>query len=193
MKLVLSGGYNKSDESIAKSVWYRYVSKIAQLKGNGKHVGIITSARMVGYYDEFVGLYREYNIDVVDRETDFVEWSKYDFLMLLGGNAYELFADLNKKGMSFEKLKSDAEVLGDSAGAYMFGRYFFVSPSGVQRGRVVDFYDGFGILENTIVVGHSDNEAFTNELLVSKVESFAEQNRLEIIYINENQEVEFVL
>lgn len=185
MKITLRGGYSKNNTD--KSFWYAYSHLIKESLGLGKRVALITLAKSDGQYDEHISNLPK-GLEVIDSKTFDIEWDLFDVIFIAGGDSLNLFNNLKERGFSLEKVKDDAFILGDSAGAYILSSYFYHSPPGENRGKIIDFYKGFNPEANIITVAHKDNPVYTNEILLEKVNSFAKKHNLKIIVLAENEE-----
>ena len=193
MKVVLRGGYNKLDEeSFSNSFWYQYSSFVDELTEMGKKVAMVTLAKPDGVYDDLIQENMK-GAEVIDSQVEKTSWGEFDAIFIPGGKNLKLRDGLKRLSFGLGVLKEGAFVLGDSAGAYMLSSFFFESPSGEDKGKTVDFYEGFNPQLKTITIAHADNSWHTNELLIEKVKNFAKERDLSVLKLKENEEKVFVV
>ncbi len=188
MKLVYRGGYNKlSQESIKKSFWYDYKDLIKDGISAGRKVAIVTLAKPDNYFNKFIAELPE-GIDTIDTKFLNPKWYEYDLIFIPGGDTLDLFKGLKSRGFNLSELKNGVVVVGDSAGAYVLSSYFYNSPPGEDRGKVLEFYKGLNPDANLITVAHVNNPVYCNNLLLEEVKKFANKKGLRILMLEENQE-----
>ena len=192
MKIIYRGGYNPNVEaSIKKSFWYDYTSLINKIVNSGEKVAVVTLAKPDGYYDQFIRQHAK-GVDIINSRKTSINWGDYAAVFLPGGDSSILYTELNNRGFALNKLKNDALVLGDSAGAYVLSSYFYYSPVGENRGKIIEFREGFNKELNIITIAHTNNPIYTNDILIAKVEKFAGSKNLKIIRLAENEEKSFI-
>lgn len=186
MKITLRGGY--SNENVKNSFWYEYSDLIKKYLESGKRVAVITLAKPDGHYNKYINeLSKE--VEVIDSKNLNVKWNDFDAIFIPGGDSLNLLNNLKKGDFSLKELKKNALVLGDSAGAYILSSYFYHSPPGEERGKVISFYRGFNLIAKVITVAHTNNPVYTNEMLLEKVNKFAKEHNLKVLMLEENQEI----
>jgi hypothetical protein len=185
VKIVYRGGYNK--EIVQNSLWFDYLEPVTQAVTSGQQVALITLAKPDGYFDNFV-LQWPQSVQVINHQTPNSNWQDFDVIIIPGGDPLSLHDGLTSRNFALEKLKETAVVVGDSAGAYVLSSYFYNSPRGEERGKVIDFLPGFNPEAKVITVGHVNNPKYTNTLLLEKVNTFAQAKGLTVLKLNENQE-----
>ncbi|MFO0703689.1 MAG: hypothetical protein U0525_03120 [Patescibacteria group bacterium] len=191
MKFILSGGWNnKSEDSIKKCFLYTYKDQILQDFENGKKIAFVNLAKPAKYYDALIYSIYEDKIEIIEDDIKSVEWSEYDGLYFLGGTAMTLKNNLLSLGFSLDNIKPTAKILGDSAGAYAMSSYFYDSPPGEKRGVEINFIAGFNNIYNVITIAHKNNPFYCNDILITKVNTFAKENNLRVIMLNENEQVD---
>lgn len=191
--IIYSGGWNKlSDTSVKASFMYTYHSVIKKAVSAGKKIAMVTLAKPDGYYNFLIDpLYREI-VDVIDFTKTTVNWSGYDGIFMPGGNSAPLKEGLLKTGFNLNNLKQNVVVLGDSAGAYVLSSHFYQSPPGDLRGVKIEFLEGLNKQASLITIAHTNNPVYCNETLIKKVEAFAQQNKIKILQLRENEQKTFI-
>lgn len=188
MKIIYRGGYNStSEESIRASFWYEYEKFIEDKISSGSQVAVITLAKPDGTYQELLARLPK-EVIVIDTKSQSLNWSSLDFIFIPGGNSFELHTGLKQSKFELDKLKDNAWILGDSAGAYVLSSYFYDSPPGDERGKEIEFYEGFNPASKNITIAHTNNPHFYNQLLLEKVNNLAEQYGLSVLMLKENEE-----
>jgi hypothetical protein len=189
MKIIYSGGWNnKMDSSIQASFMYSYNDTIKSAVSNGKKIAMVTLAKEDGYYDYLITpLYEEF-VDIIDSKSQNVKWDMYDGIFIPGGKSSVLKPGLLKAHFSLDRLKKDVVLLGDSAGAHVLSSYFYISPTGELRGIQISFEEGFDKNVKLIQIAHKNNPHFCNDILISKVNSFAQEKGLRVLILNENEQ-----
>ena len=189
MKIIYSGGWNnKSGESIQLAFMYAYQATIRDAISKGKKIAMVTLAKENGFYDFLINPLYGKSVEVIDTTSQSIKWNTYDGIFLAGGSTSVLKKRLLEKDFSLSNLKKEVVLLGDSAGAYVLGSYFFISPSGEQRGIEVTFAEGFNPPAKLIVVAHKNNPIYCNEVLISKVRAFAQEKGIQVLILNENEQ-----
>jgi peptidase E len=187
MKIIYSGGYQRNLETSYKnSWWYRY----ADILNSDVSVAVVTLAKPDGSYNQHLKQFSK--VEVIDRKSSIVDWSKYKAIFIAGGPTDTLKEEMVKRDFALSKLDPDAIVLGDSAGAYIMCSYFFTDSDG-DPGKQVNFYEGFNPESKNIYIAHSDNPYYTNDLLIQLVKDFATEHGLEVFSLKENEEKTLVL
>ncbi len=188
MKLLYRGGLNKYDpEGWQKSYFYEYEDTYKRLISEGKKIAFVTFAKPDHFYDEYIIPQFGDAVDIIDNTSDDVNWSSYDLILLCGGDTVLLKKGLEAKNFDIAKLKPDAVVLGDSAGAMIMSPYFYDTEDRVT----LDFHHGIYDENHTIVIVHTNNERYCNDELIEKVSSFANEHGLQVLKLQENETMLF--
>lgn len=187
MKFIFDGGFNKLDiESVKNNVFSRYNGFLVDQLGDGKKVLVVTNAKPVDYYKISTDPLLVTGAHVVNRDTsEEVNWNQYDYILIPGG-ATTLYDELIRLGFSIDNLKSDVVFIGSSIGTMIMANYFYHYD---RENKKVSFHEGFIPTNKEIYVTHSDNIFYTDELLETTVQKFAEENSLKVVHIKENEVV----
>lgn len=190
MKFIFDGGYNKKDEnSIKNNVFTRYNSFLLDELKKYKKLLIITSAKPIGHYKDRIEIFVASGADVIERDFENeLDWGKYDFILVLGGENEPLVNQLYKLHFSLDKLKSNMVYIGCSAGSMIMSSYYY-DYSRNDKENVI-FQKGLVPENKEIYIVHSDNLWYTDEFLKEKIQKFAEENNLLVVEIKENEVVE---
>lgn len=193
---------------------YRYREEVVERIGRGEKVGVVTLAKDDGAYEEHLGVLgaggegsmlniepasthpdfdsvkptplKEGILQIIDYSTDIVEWSEFDLLLILGGDSLRLKQALEERGFALERLKTNAKVVGDSAGAQILSAWFYHRDH--QDPNQLTFHQGFGPNSMIILVVHNNNSRYVSPELRSAVDKFAQEKELEVIKLKENEE-----
>lgn len=187
MKIVLRGGYSDVTNTRSSSFWYEYEAQVKNWVKKGKKIAVITLARQDGYFRDLLDEWPN-EIEIIDSKSKNVKWSSFDKIFIPGGAMADLLRGLKSKEFSLDKLKDTAFVLGDSAGAYVLSSYFYDTPPGEDRGKVIKFVKGLNPKANIITMAHTNNPKYMNDLLTKKVRQFAKEKGLDVLMLRENQE-----
>ena len=184
MKLLFRGGLNKREpDGYKKSYFYEYSEAIKRLITKGLRVCFVTLAKPDHFYDEHILPQFMKTVDIIENETENIDWSIYSLIFLCGGNTIPLKEGLLRKKFSFKVLKKNAVVLGDSAGAMLMAPYFYETEDRIT----IDFIEGIYPDTETIVIVHVNNPKYCNEGLVKKVEDYAKEEGLNVLKLEENE------
>lgn len=188
MKIIYSGGWNnESQQSIKNSFIFTYADVIQKMSTAGRKIAFVTLAKPDGYYDAL--LMSVYNdIEIINTQSPHPEWSTYDGLFIPGGDTEILKTRLLDLKFSLTVLKDTALLLGDSAGGKVLTSYFFKSPRGEKRGEEINFIEGLNPEAEFIVVPHTNNPDYCNEILISNVEAFAKKIGIRVLKLAENEQ-----
>lgn len=186
-EIIFRGGYNKYDkESVKNSTLFEYAPLIKKLNDKGKKTCIVTLSKPDGHhYDKLIKEANINNVEIIDSKTRNINWSKYDLLLVLGGDPELLRDRLRKRDFNIKKLKDDAIYVGDSAGAMVLGAYFV---NNWPDDKLVMLK---GIVHDSkfIVLAHCNNPRYTTKKLIDKVEKFAKKKGLKVLKLDENASV----
>lgn len=190
MHIIYSGGYNNQlPESRQASFIYTYREAVLHAVSRGKKAAFITMAKPDGYYDGIIRPLYGDKIDVVGfANAPGAVWDSYDILFLFGGKTAVLLGGLRANGFSLEKLKTDAVVLGDSAGSYALSAFCYNSPPGQLRGIEIEFLPAMNPASKVITVAHRNNPIYCNDILLGKVDRFAREKQLRVLVLRENEQ-----
>lgn len=190
MKIIYSGGYDKLLlESESKNVIHRYRDLVNQLLSEQKKVVFVTNAKRVGYYDDKLKtVIGRAGFDIVDDNSENVNWESYDMLIILGGEQMKLKTALDNLKFDLSKLKTNTLLIGDSAGAMVMGAWFYDSVIDSNGDFQVTFHQGFNRVSNNIILVHANNPRYISSALISNVKDFAKAHALILISLEENQE-----
>lgn len=188
MKIIYSGGWNdEHHESIHHCFLYSYQNNILKMQQNGKKVTLVTLAKPDGFYDDLIrSLYG--NIEIINTASPHPDWSSYDGIFIPGGDTMALKERLIERNFSVAALKDSAIILGDSAGAKILAPYFFLSPKGERRGIDIEFIEGLYPRAKCIVIPHANNPLHYNDILITKIEAFAQSKGISVFKLNENEQ-----
>ncbi|MFC1780540.1 Type 1 glutamine amidotransferase-like domain-containing protein [Patescibacteria group bacterium] len=185
MKIIYRGGYNKLDpKSVKNSTLYVYQKAILNFINKKKNVAIVTLAKPDDFYDEMI---RELNLDrveVINYKSDNVDWSKYDLIIILGGNTHELYDKLVSQNFDIKLLKEDVIIIGDSAGAYVLGTSVLIQDPDSDLQAI----PGFCPESNLFVIAHCNNPKYCNDNILTFIENSAKKQNIEVLKLNENEE-----
>lgn len=157
------------------------------MQQNGKKVTLVTLAKPDGFYDKLIrSLYGD--IEIINTASPHPDWSSYDGIFIPGGDTIVLKNRLQEFNFSLGVLKDTVMLLGDSAGAKVLAPYFFSSPKGERRGIDIEFIEGLYPRAGCIVIPHANNPLSCNDVLVSKVETFAQSKGISVLKLNENEQ-----
>ena len=194
MKIIYRGGYNKNDEkSVKNSSIYCYNNKISSFFKKGKRIALIMAAMPKGYFLEYIKKEILNKCNVIERDyIGKINWRDYDLIIVFGGNTKDVHEFLKSKKFSFNKLKSDVELIGDSAGAFIFSRWYpnhkyKLDKNGKLIWESVKFHKGFLEKGNFICMVHYNR---LNKFAQDKIKEFAKTKNLEILKLKENESVE---
>jgi hypothetical protein len=188
MKLLYSGGLNKYDpKGYQQSYFYRFSHTLHELIAQQKKIGCVTLAKPDHYYDEHLIPQFGSRVDVIGHEVAGITWEKYDVIFLCGGDTLLLQKSLQEKAFGLSKLKSDAIIFGDSAGAMLLAPFFYVS----NEKAPLQFFNGIYSQSGALIIVHANNQRYCNEKLVNSVEEFARSNDLRTLVLKENEVRQF--
>jgi|GEM_PF-2764057 len=194
MKIIYSGGFDKyKKESVNNSIFYRYAEVINQQIEKGKVVASVNFAKPDYYYDSrldevFGG--RVITIDNRNKET--INWEQYDIILIPEGNQKMLKKGLLKTGFSIDRLKNEVIIIGDSAGAYVMGKYFPAYDGEVENidERNIQKYveDGLYPKSNALVIAHINNKRYVPDTALELANRLAKELNVELVALKENEE-----
>jgi hypothetical protein len=191
MKIIYSGGYDKySTASIADSIFYRYSTLVNKLSEEGKKVVSINFAKPDSYYDSRLEeLYQEKILSIDNRNKQSIKWSEYDFIFIPGGDQNILKKQLLNTGFSFDLLKDDVIIVGDSAGAYVLAAYYPDFGEDLKSRESKD-QAGKGLhpQSNLLVLAHVDNQRYIPEMTLERSRSLAQKLEVKFLPLKENEE-----
>lgn len=185
MKIIYRGGY--SSEVVQNSFWYEYLELVKEAVEKGKKVALVTLAKQDDdYYNNFINGWPK-EVEVINHKTQTTAWESFDVLVFPGGESMSLYNGLKTLNFNLTRIKKRSLVIGDSAGAYVLSSYFYNSPRGEDRGKIIEFVEGFNPSAKVITVGHANNPVYTNNLLLEKVNKFAKEHGLQVQKLLENE------
>jgi hypothetical protein len=188
MKIIFRGGYNSSNyESLQNSLLLERGFELSRELEKGKRVVVVTAAKPDGAYDCMINpLTSRGGIEVNQSFQADIDWSEFDWVVVMGGDCDSLLAKLREMDFSFDKLKETAVYIGDSAGAKIQTAFYYNYD---KENQEVIFHEGIHPERRRISIVHADNPWFVDEFSRNKVKEFAKENNLKIFKIDENQEI----
>ncbi len=184
MRITYRGGYNKLDpQQNNKFVLPAHAANVKNLLQDNKKIGIVTYAKDDGYYEPKILKHFGSSVDIISYSFEKPHWEEYDVLYLLGGNTLQLRDALKQNMFSLNGLKPDIHLIGDSAGSMVLSTYFYSKDNGN-----ITFYEGLHPNSDLITIVHADNNYYAPDYLFPEVESFAKENNLTVLTLNENEE-----
>lgn len=187
MKFILRGGYNKRDYlSLANNVLFIWGPKLVDQLKNNKKVVVVTSAKPNNYYKGVIGPLVSLGAVEVNHSTSKCDWSKFDYILVLGGDNAPLINNLRELNFSLSNLKDDLVYIGDSAGAMVLGPVYYQykhSPGPVFE----KFLPGLGLL-NCITIVHNNNPNYMSDDIRKNVRTYADMTGVEVVTLKENEE-----
>ncbi len=188
MKCIFDGGYNKTDpNSVSNSIFVRYGDFLLEELKKGKKLLIATNAKPVGHYSERIEPFFREGADMIDKNTNEVDWGKYDTILVLGGNNQTCVNELTRLDFNVNKLKKDVLYIGCSVGTMIMSPYLCDYD---QEKKEVNFLKGFLPSNNEIYLVHANNPWYVDDFHRNSIEKFAKENNLVVVPINENEVIE---
>lgn len=193
MRIIYSGGYDKSDkENVGNSVFYRYSSTVLQQIANGKKAVSINFAKPDRYYNSTLEETFEGKILKIDNiNKSKIVWKDYDIIFFPGGSQEWLKNKLIETGFSFEKLKKDVVIIGDSAGAYVMSAYFpsYDDIDNLDKENLLDYADkGFYPESNIFTIAHINNPKYVPAGVLKLAKKLANKLGVRLLALKENEE-----
>ena len=188
MKIIYRGGYNKkSEESTKKSVIYDYAATVKKLLSHGKAVAYVTLAKPDNFFDNYFFPLLPNTIKIIDSKNNKnADWKKFDVIFFLGGDAEKLHKGLTESRFTLDNLKKDAVLIGDSAGAMVLSSYYADYKDDLKSQIV--FFEGLNPKAKVIPIVHINNPNYVSPNLISSVHLFAEEKKLKVLELKENEE-----
>jgi len=193
MRIIYSGGYDKyNKESVANSFFYRYSKIVLQQIEKGKKAVSINFAKPDRYYNSileeaFKG--KILKIDNINKTK--IMWKDYDIIFLPGGSSEWLKNKLIETGFSFDKLKKDVVIIGDSAGAYVMSAYFpsYSDIDSLDKENILDYADkGFYSESNIFTITHVNNQKHVPAGALKLAKKLADKLGVRLLALKENEE-----
>lgn len=113
------------------------------------------------------------------------EWEQYDAIILLGGETKALHTWLTENQFDITQLKRCKFIAGDSAGAYVLGRYTLLDYE--ADGSKLKITDGFVPQLNILVAAHTNNHRYHQDALGMELQDWCKQNQVEYVGLQENE------
>lgn len=194
MKIIYSGGYDKYImDSVAKSPFYRYSDVVSEQIRKGKVVASINFAKPDSYYDSRLDeIFGGKVISIDKRNKDKVNWDEYDIIFMPGGNQKWLKEGLLETEFSLYKLKETVVIIGDSAGAYVMGKYFPAYDGEVENindRNIQEFVEeGLFPESNVLVIAHINNKRYVPDKALELAKKLADKLDVRLLALEENEE-----
>ena len=193
MRIIYSGGYDKADkESVRNGVFYRYSSVVLQQIAAGKKAVSINFAKPDRYYNSTLDEAFEGKILKIDNiNKSKIVWKDYDIIFFPGGSQEWLKNKLIETGFSFEKLKKDVVIIGDSAGAYVMSAYFpsYDDIDNLDKENILDYADkGFYPESNIFTIAHINNPKYVPAGVLKLAKKLATKLGVRLLALKENEE-----
>ncbi len=186
MKITYRGGYDKHDPlSLKNFLLASHASHVQKEINAGKQIAVVTYAKDDGYYDESIKSHFGERLAIINHSSFDPQWGDYDLLYILGGDQLRLHKALIKTSFSLSCLKSDVQLIGDSAGAMVLSAFYYK----IDDAGEVHFHEGLYPESKHIVIVHADNPNYSPKYLFTQVKEFASGHRLDVVVLNENQEI----
>lgn len=185
MKIIYRGGYNKLNESsIKSSMFYEYSEAINIYSERGKKVAVVTFAKPNNFWDQILIDTLGHLPEIIDTSTpNNTSWDKYDLILIPGGHDLKLKSHLLDYGFAIRKLKGNAVVIGDSAGATVMGKYFCWK----REDGSCSIEEGLNPDSNLFVVPHINNPNYVNKEMLEIAKKFCAEKNLNLLTLKENQ------
>ncbi len=186
MQVTYKGGYNKLDpQHVNEFILASHAANVRTYISLGKKIAVVTYAKDDGYYDKRIRSFFGETVDIINHTSSDPQWSTYDTLYLLGGDQLRLHKALQDHSFSLSNLKSDVQLVGDSAGAMVLSAFYY----DMNDAGEIQFHEGLYPESKRIVIVHADNPNYAPESLHKRVKEFALKHNLELLTLNENQEI----
>lgn len=187
-------GFDKyKKESVNNSIFYRYANVLNQQIEKGKVVASVNFAKPDYYYDSRLDeIFGGKIITIDNRNKGVINWKLYDIILMPGGNQKLLKEGLLKTGFSINNLKSNVIMIGDSAGAYVMGKYFPAYDGEVENIEESDIKkyaeEGLYPNSNALVIAHINNKRYVPDSALELSKKLAKELNVEILALQENEE-----
>lgn len=190
MKIIFRGGFNIINyDSLRNNILFEHGNNLCRELEIGKKVLIITAAKPDGEYSRMIRpLTARGAIEINQSFTGSIDWSYYDWVIVMGGDNTPLLDKMKTLDFSLEKMKDSAVYIGDSAGCMIQSAFYYEYD---KQNKDITFHKGLLPNVRKIFIVHADNSYYVDDFVRDEVKAFAEKENLDIIEINENQDFVF--
>ncbi len=186
MKIIYRGGYQT--ENAETSLFYEYAGQIKKYISEGKNVVYVTFAKPNNYYDSRIIESLGFMPQVIDTNiSKGVDWSKFDLIIIPGGETEVLKKALIEWGFEINKLNPEVVIIGDSAGAYVLSKYYFGKKQDNKGGLEYFILEGLNAGSNLLTVAHIDNPKHVDQEKLMEAQGFSEKLGTSLLLLKENE------